>query len=190
MRRSTLAVMGLVLSSLPSQPPLQEAVSRSVLVEVMDVFGEYEFGSGVIVESGWVLTNRHVVEDAIPIWVDGKDARLVRMDDVLDLALLACETREQSPVRIRTQTVVQEEVFYVGNPARVRNFVGRGRILGYPDGWIHSSAFAWPGFSGAGLYDASGALVGIQTRWKRFRPGSSPEGMAIPAAEVRKFLDR
>jgi len=186
MRRAILAFTGslFLLSSPLLHHPIEQAKLRAVWIET-----EIGIGSGVAIRSGLVLTNRHVVEGSKNIRVDGKIARVLRRSDRADLALLAVPTRALPPVRIQTRTAVGDKVFYVGNPGGNRDYVGQGRILDYPEGRIHSSAFAWGGFSGSGLYNDSGDLVGIQTEWTAFL-GSSPDGLAIPASAVIEFLKR
>lgn len=187
MRRGLFAVVAICFvffTSLYPSNPVAEGEARAVWIET-----EQGFGSGVIVRSGQVLTNWHVVEGVSRIRVEGKTARLLRKDDSADLALLASPTPNLPPIRLQTWTSVGEDVFYVGNPAGIRNHVGRGRILDYPESRIHSSAFAWAGFSGSGLYNRAGELIGVQTEWT-VRLGSQPNGLAISADTVKKFLDQ
>ncbi len=185
MGRMSIALVAVCLIiSPPQREALPQARLRSVWIDT-----DLGFGSGVIVRSGLILTNRHVVDGASSIRVNDKKASVLREDPSADLALLTSPTANLSPISTETRTRIGEPVFYVGNPGGVRNYVGRGTILDYPDGLIHSSTYAWFGFSGSGLYDRAGRLIGVQVEVTA-QIGSLPEGLAIPAAEIKRFLDQ
>ena len=91
--------------------PITEATRRNVWVET-----DKMMGSGIIIQTGIVLTNFHVLEVDSTIMVDEKEAEILVVAPQLDLMLLKVDTKHVSPIRICTEVEIGEEVFYVANP--------------------------------------------------------------------------
>lgn len=121
-------------------------------------------GSGfVISENGYVLTNNHVVADAVRIEVrfaDGKlydDVRLVGRDETTDVALLKLEggPYATAPLGSSDSTKVGEWVLAIGSPG----FGGTGRLFTTVT---------------AGIVSAKGRNIGILSQDYALRNEASP----------------
>ena len=145
-------------------------------------------GSGFVIDvNGYILTNRHVVEDADQIDVtfpDGKryEAKVVGQDSRTDVALLKIEaaaTLTPVPLGDSDKAEVGEWVMAVGNPfglpgggnsvsVGVVSFVGRDIRLedarrGTSIEMIQTDAAINPGNSGGPLINTRGEVIGINT---------------------------
>lgn len=142
-----------------------------------------DLGSGFVIDkSGYILTNRHVIDDADKIQVnfaDGKsyDAKLVGKDARTDVALLKIEPRQTLtvlPLGDSAAEDIGEWVMAIGNPfglsgtvtVGVVSFKGRPLTLG-PQGtnvdMIQTDASINPGNSGGPLLNTRGEVIGINT---------------------------
>ncbi len=155
-------------------------------------------GSGVIVsQTGLVLTNYHVIENADVIRVvlsDNKEyvAKLVVKDKRTDLAVLQIEGGENFPfltVSPQEDLEVGDTVLAIGNPFGVGQTVTSGIVSalarsqeGISDyrSFIQTDAAINPGNSGGALVTSDGRLVGINTAIYSKSGGSMGIGFAIP----------
>jgi S1-C subfamily serine protease len=138
-------------------------------------------GSGVIVsDTGLIVTNNHVVEDAQRVRVrlaDGRsvDAKVLGTDPRSDLAVLKVEKASVSPIEMGTSKDVEvgQWVLAVGNPLGFDHTVSVGVVsslkrnlpvgrMGLVDA-IQTDAAINPGNSGGALCDAQGRLIGINS---------------------------
>lgn len=161
-------------------------------------------GTGFVVAKNYVLTNRHVVDDADTLAiVDPADPSKMHTATVLgvakgfDLALLKCETLNAPAIPIcQTAAARGTEVLALGFP--VSNVVGsglkstRGIITGLPsketEGMMVSDVQINPGNSGGPLCDSSGRVVGINTAVTASSRFIKGYGLAIPVMEAIPFL--
>ena len=172
--------------------------------EVSQIVGN---GSGFVIAPGYVLTNRHVVEDADalviqdPVRPDNPPvaAKIVAASKDLDVAILKCELLSAPGVPISTIAVGRgTEVLALGFP--ITNVVGkglkatRGIVTGLPSkdtgNLLVLDAQINPGNSGGPLCDKSGRVIGIvaaKTFTERFVQGY---GLAIPIADALPFLEK
>lgn len=170
---------------------------------------QYSAGSGVIIdETGFVLTNIHVVEGASQIWVrlwDGTEIQAVLIAGARksDIALLKLrgKTGQKFPVATLAKDddlLLGETVIALGNPFGLGNSVSRGILSAKsrtgqldPDtpqeisDWIQTDAAINPGNSGGPLINLQGAIIGINVAIYRQGQGI---GFAIPAKKVREAL--
>jgi S1-C subfamily serine protease len=150
-----------------------------------DEYAERAVGSGVvIVESGIILTNLHVVSGASRITVvfaDGQksEARIVAAQPENDLAVIqaAVLPDDLKPATLGSSTTLVEgdHVIAVGFPFGIGPSVSAGVVSGLrreyrsPEGermlseLIQFDAAANPGSSGGPLVNAAGEVVGIVT---------------------------
>ena len=137
-------------------------------------------GSGVIIsEDGYIVTNRHVIENAKTIKVtlrDGQttyDATLIGSDEDNDIALLKVQAEGLSPATFgdSSSLAVGDYVVAIGNPlgtlggtvtdgiisalAREVTIENKSMTL------LQTNAEISPGNSGGGLFNSNGELVGI-----------------------------
>lgn len=143
-------------------------------------------GSGFFITAdGYILTNKHVVEEAETLFVrtsemaqydEGIKARLVGVDPYLDLALIKVDGRDKWPALALGDSEklrVGEWVVAIGNPIIFRNSVtvgvvsGKGRRLDFDttnlDDYIQTDAAINFGNSGGPLLNHRGEVVGINT---------------------------
>jgi len=165
-------------------------------------------GSGVIVDSkrGLVLTNNHVIANAIQITVtlrDGRqvEAEIVGADPETDIAvlkmtaenLIALTTTDSDDLR------VGDFVVAIGNPFGLGQTVTSGIIsalsrsgLGieeYED-FIQTDASINPGNSGGALVNLRGELVGINTAIFSQSGASHGIGFAIPINLALRIMEQ
>ena len=161
------------------------AVAPSVVqIEIEDgVFGGGGQGTGFIISpDGQVVTNAHVVENAVTIKVmlsDGtvKSAELVQKDPTRDLAVLKIQGDNLPSARLGTSAEVEvgDEVLAIGNAlglgdtptvttgivsALDRQLQLSGNRLTH---LIQTDAAINPGNSGGPLVNANGEVIGVNT---------------------------
>ena len=163
-------------------------------------------GSGVIIrENGYILTNRHVVEDTDTIEVRLRDGRkfkaVVRgVDPQSDVAVIKIDARGLPVAKFAdsTKTRVGEFAIAIGAPFQLDYSVtfghvsakGRSRII--PDekadqDFIQTDANINPGNSGGPLVNIDGEVIGINTLIRGLHTGI---GFAIPVNLAREISDK
>ena len=145
-------------------------------------FGAAHAGTGVIVtQSGYVLTNYHVIDESAKIQVmlltdqthTYYDAEVIGFDEEFDIAVLKFEAPDLIPADLGDSDVlaVGDQVYAEGNP--MGNLLGSmtdgivsalnrdDEVDGNGLGLIQTSAALNPGNSGGALLNDSGQVVGI-----------------------------
>lgn len=180
MKRAMLPqALALMLASLPAwageaEEVFQKAKDSVVSIEARDEHGQPESqGSGVVVGPEKVVTNCHVMDEAISLRVRWRDKALVgtpsRRDPERDLCLIAVPGLEAKPMplRKRADLRVGESAYAVGNPLGLELSVSAGLVSALPPvertARLYTSAPLSPGSSGGGLFDDRGRLIGITT---------------------------
>ncbi len=155
-------------------------------------------GSGVIVdaERGLVLTNNHVIANAIQITVtlrDGRqlEAEVIGTDPETDIAVIKIPAQGLSGLKTADSEKLRvgDFVVAIGNPFGLGQTVTSGIISalsrsgldigGYED-FIQTDASINPGNSGGALVNLRGELVGINTAIFSRSGGNIGIGFAIP----------
>jgi len=166
-------------------------------------------GSGVIVsESGYILTNAHVVEAADEIEVALADnrrakAKVIGTDPDTDLAVIKIELPRLPAITFgqSDQAQVGDVVLAIGNPFGVGQTVTLGIVsalsrshLGINtfENFIQTDAAINPGNSGGALVDINGNMLGINTAIYSRTPGGASLGIgfAIPVATAKQVFDQ
>ena len=192
-------------------PLLQDPLYRYFFGDpVQDPPTNDNLGSGVILnESGYLLTNAHVINKASEIQVtlnDGRRAKaeIVGVDTETDLAVLHIdlENLPVAPIGNSDSLQVGDIVLAIGNPYNFGQTVTQGIVsatrrsrLGILDieEFIQTDAAINPGNSGGALINARGELIGINTLIYSKTGGSQGIGFAIPvdlAIDVMRQLIR
>jgi S1-C subfamily serine protease len=135
-------------------------------------------GTGIVWDSGLILTANHVVEqeEDIEVVVDEKSAKatLVGRDPGTDLALLKVDglTAPTMPRAKAADLKPGQIVIAIGRPGSLKATFGTISSVSSPwRGWrgseiehlIQTNAPLYPGFSGGPLVDAEGRAVGLNS---------------------------
>jgi serine protease Do len=160
-------------------------------------------GSGFIIDpKGLILTNNHVVENAIDIRVrlnDGRefDAKVLGRDPLTDLALIQLEgnVKDLPVARLGNsdQIRVGDPVVAIGNPFGLTSSVSAGILsarardiqAGPYDNFLQTDAAINPGNSGGPLFNMRGEVIGINTA---IVGGGTGIGFAVPANMATALL--
>jgi serine protease Do/serine protease DegQ len=193
-------------SALENNPLLRDPFFRRFFNLPEQQRTEVAAGSGVIVDAqqGLVLTNHHVVKDALQIAVTLKDrrqfsAKLVGADPATDIAVLKIEATGLAALRLgdSDQVSVGDFVVAIGNPFGLGQTVTSGivsalgrtglHVEGYED-FIQTDASINPGNSGGALVNLRGELIGINTAIIGPAGGNVGIGFAVPANMARAVM--
>ena len=162
-------------------------------------------GSGFIVsKDGYVVTNNHVVEDALGIDVRLRGvetplkAEVVGRDPETDLALLKIDAGKDLPVLEfgdSEELEIGQWVVAIGNPFGLDHTVtagiisAKGRAIGAGpyDDFIQTDASINPGNSGGPLLNMDGEVIGINTA---IVAGGQGIGFAVPSAMAENIVQQ
>ena len=164
-------------------------------------------GSGVIIsEDGYIITNRHVINNAEEIEVVLNDkrtynAKILGEDSDSDLALLKIEEQGLPFMDFDNSNNIQvgEWVLAVGNPYNLNSTVTAGIVSakarkinilnnGGIESFIQTDAAINSGNSGGALVNTSGNLIGINTAIQSKTGSFSGYGFAIPSNMAQKVI--
>ena len=166
-------------------------------------------GSGFVYDdTGHIITNNHVIDDALKITVtflDGESyaAEIVGNDADLDLAVLKINARNSYLHHLElgssSELKVGQQVVAIGNPfglsgSMTTGIVSQiGRLLPQESGYsipnvIQTDAAINPGNSGGPLLNLNGEVVGINTAIQSETGNFTGVGFAIPSDTVNKVV--
>ncbi len=172
----------------------------------------YNLGSGVIIEqSGYILTNDHVVRRANRIWVklveNGREyqAEVVARDAASDLAILKIgdsgdESFDAIEIAHAEDLILGETVLALGNPFGLGGSVSQGILSSKNrrppqkkqgaldvDDWLQTDAAINPGNSGGPLINLNGELIGLNVAIFEQAEGI---GFAVPTRRINESLSK
>jgi len=171
-------------------------------------------GSGVILsEDGLILTNNHVVRNALKIEVKLHDplhsgrmpegriaAKLIGADREADLAVIKIERTGLPKLVLGDSSKLHQGqlVLALGNPLGLEGSVSMGIVSSTarqlraddPMTYVQTDAPINPGNSGGPLIDTEGRVVGINTFIFTQSGGSEGIGFAVPSNVARSSLDQ
>jgi len=164
-------------------------------------------GSGLIVDArrGLIVTNYHMVEEALVIAVRLEDdrrfrAELVSIHPDSDIAILSIPATKLTALPISTTDTarVGDFVLAIGNPfglgqtvtAGIVSAKGRGLSPNSKFGLIQTDASINPGNSGGPLINMNGEVIGIASAIIAPDAGNVGIGFAIPASAVQRVLPK
>jgi len=170
-------------------------------------------GSGFIWDKdGHVVTNYHVIRDAIDVQVtlsNGKQylARVVGIDREKDITVLKVNDADLTgvnPVTVGSSADLEvgQKVYAIGNPFGLDHTLttgvisGTGREIGSGvadrplQDVIQTDAAINPGNSGGPLLDSRGSLIGVNTAIYSPSGANSGVGFAIPVDVVKSSVDQ
>lgn len=165
-------------------------------------------GSGVIVDAkhGYIVTNRHVIDNASEITVTLLDnrhfqARVIGSDEGTDIAVLQADETHltEMPLGDSSHLEVGDWVLAIGNPFGLKHTVTAGIVSalgrtglhphGYED-FIQTDASINPGNSGGALVNLNGELIGINSAILSKDGGNIGIGFAIPVNMVKAVMQQ
>jgi len=167
-------------------------------------------GSGWVYDTdGHIITNNHVVEDAITIQVTFQtgnilDAELIGRDPYSDMAVIKVEAPQgllhPLKVGISSELLVGETAIAIGNPFGLANTMtvgvisAVGRQMDATDGYvivdvIQTDAAINPGNSGGPLLNLQGEVIGMNTAIISRSADFSGIGFAIPSDTVTREVN-
>jgi TonB family protein len=176
---ATLVAASSRVDAMDAEQVFEKASASVLTVESQDGAGiTMGLGSGVVIAPGEIITNCHVVRNAVLLQVkkEGRSspAYLHFADTARDLCQLQASQAASfsRPVRglvATTDLRVGQRVYAVGSPRGLELTLSDGLISGLRHGAdgsierIQTTAPISPGSSGGGLFDQDGRLVGITT---------------------------
>jgi len=195
-----LVIMMFVLVPLPVQAQgltpgqIFEKVRDSVVVvKTYDGKGELKSqGSGILLPTGKIATNRHVVEGGSSFQVGSGDkfvpASLYAEDFDKDICLLEAKGLDRKPVELgkTSSLTVGDRVYAVGAPQGLELSLSDGivsQLRGVTPPLIQTTAAISPGLSGGGLFDSRGRMVGLTTFYVE---GGQSLNFALPVEWLSK----
>lgn len=167
-------------------------------------------GSGFLISAdGYIVSNAHVVNDSnakYTVFLNGGkkfDAKVVALDDVLDIALIKIEAKDLPFAEFGNsdQLKLGQSVVAIGNAlGEFRNTVSTGVVSGLSrsitaqdgnaaenlDNLIQTDAAINPGNSGGPLIDMTGKVIGVNVA---IAQGSENVGFALPVNMLKKSID-
>jgi serine protease Do len=172
---------------------------------------ERSLGSGVIVDpKGYIITNRHVIENADRVRVTlldepagtFHDAKIIGADPETDLAVIKIDVNRPLPAaKIGNSDGMQvgDWVLAIGSPfglqetvtagivsAKGRNIVPQRQFQSF----IQTDAAINPGNSGGPLVNLAGEVIGINTAILTESQGYQGVGFALPSNEVARVYNQ
>lgn len=202
-------VQGGVVRIIAVPKPDKKEEPKTAKTTAADSQPTYSIGSGFVIDpSGLVATNRHVVVNAISIFVGTQDgaryrAEIVGMPGKADIALLRVHPDKPMPsLTFGNSDALRagDTIIAIGSPFGFDNSVTAGivsstnrDIMESPfDDYIQTDAAINHGNSGGPLFNLRGEVVGMAS--VLFAPtnetGSVGLGFAIPSNELRFVFDR
>jgi putative serine protease PepD len=160
-------------------------------------------GSGIVIDSnGTILTNYHVIENAVKVMVSFQkgqevEAKVVGKDPSHDLAILRIKTSglHLHPLKLGDSSAAQvgDPVLAIGNPFDLERTLTTGvisalqRKITAPNGFeisnvLQTDAPINPGNSGGPLLNAAGEVIGINSQIETGGSGNGSVGIgfAVP----------
>ncbi len=177
-----------------------------VLISIRTPFGRGQGSGFVYDDEGRIITNNHVVEDAVEItvtFIDGTivPATLVGRDPYVDLAVIDVDVADYllNPVTLgnSSELLVGEQVVAIGNPFGLADSMTAGivsavgRQMEAPGRYtivdvIQTDAAINPGNSGGPLLNMRGEVVGMNTAILSETRQFSGIGFAIPSDTIKR----
>lgn len=171
-------------------------------------------GSGIVIDAnGTILTNYHVIENAIKVTVSFEkgqtvEAKVLGKDPSNDLAILRIPTDGLTlhPLTLGNSNDVQvgDPVYAIGNPFNLERTLTTGvisalqREITAPNGFtinhvLQTDAPINPGNSGGPLLNAEGEVIGINSQIETGGSGDDGSvgiGFAVPIDTAKKEISR
>lgn len=180
-------------------------VVRQLLFTTPD--GKTAFGSGFVVrEDGYIITNRHVIENSEEISVAVNEnevfaAKLAGIDYQTDIALLKISAEKNLKAVVfgdSSKSCVGDWVLAIGNPFGLGKSVSAGiisaknRDIGDDSlvNFLQTDAAINQGNSGGPLFNMAGELIGMNTAIFSDSGMNAGVAFALPAEQIKWVMDQ
>lgn len=146
-------------------------------------------------EAGYVLTAAHCIEkpekQGISITVNGRHADVVRINRILDLAIVKFDAKQEEQMELAESTPPVGSVIAVigypfGDNKLAPQFGHISQVMNDESKMIWVNSDIIPGDSGGALIDLSGKLVGLNSRI--YYQGPSHMAACVPIEAIRDFV--
>lgn len=206
-----LSLAGLVKNSFQLKKHVDPQLTAAVVkIEVITrrpgtVTVDKKLGTGFNIDSsGVILTNHHVIEDALNMSITFPDGKVCRADrwssrPEADLAVIALQSENLPavPLEFSRLPAPGDKIRVVGNPLELNNILVEGKVEHYlkirdKQGKIFSiDAPIYPGNSGSPVYDMDGQVVGVIFGSLRSEKDGveKARGLAVSVVEARELID-
>ncbi|MHB8158557.1 MAG: S1C family serine protease [Desulfocucumaceae bacterium] len=161
---------------------------------------EQKSGTGFNISSnGIIVTNYHVIENALNITVSFPDGNIYSSTrwsgkPEYDLALITLNKSNLPtvPLNMSSPPVSGDKVWVVGNPLGLNNIVVEGEVQEYltlkGQKVLSIGAPIYPGNSGSPVYDRGGKVVGVIFGSMQHANGNAADlGLAVPITDILSF---
>jgi len=192
------------------RPPAPEEVKPGTQIAKASVSGKNSMasGSGYIIDpSGYIGTNKHVIDGAISVFVVTADgvrypAKIVGMPAEADIALLKIDAGDRPLPFVRfgdfNKVRVGDKVVAIGSPFGFDNSVTSGivsalnrDIMESPfDDYVQTDAAINHGNSGGPLFNMSGEVIGMNSIIFAPTAGFAGLAFAVPSDSLKFVFDR
>lgn len=195
-----------VVSIITTDAPSREALLRQFFGFSNNISpGSNKMGSGMIVSAqGHIITNWHVVKEAIQVLVqlsDGRTlpAKLTGFDPHADIAILKIHASGLIPITLGDSDLVKvgQQVFAIGNPFGLQETVtqgiisakGRRAMSEAANEFFQTSTQINPGNSGGPLINIYGEVIGINNFIISQSGGAEGLSFAIPSNVAHRIYN-
>lgn len=160
-------------------------------------------GSGVVLSAnGIIATNYHVIANASTaqfVFADGSiyqgETSVIGLKPESDIAILQINKTDLTAADTSAQYSKGEAVTAIGSPNGQRNKVTTGKIEGYDQDIISTTAVIGQGSSGGGLFNKNGKLIGMTSSYADGNYFSIPitqvlqvsRTLSIPLNQIRNY---
>lgn len=197
-----VVVVGLVAAVANGAPKSPAAIARGALpsVVVLRVHGSQSpiLGSGFVVGDDLIVTNYHVVQDAVSITVETASGDSLRgayvsgVDAASDLAILRVPDLKLPPLRLAGEGSVQQgsRVFALGHPEGLAFTLSEGLVSSIREvssvRVLQITAPISQGSSGGPVIDERGEVIGVTTS---YLGDGQNLNFAVRASHIRDLLE-
>lgn len=159
-------------------------------------------GTGFNIDpGGLIVTNRHLVEDALNIRVSfpGRGTYSGQewyLSAVVDLAFIRLQAEDLPTAGFAAEAPRRgDQLLVIGNPLQFARIANRGIFVGYRAvpgrdlPYLVVDALIYPGNSGSPLFNAEGEVVGVIFATLRSDDPAEVRGLAVDAREVLLMME-
>jgi S1-C subfamily serine protease len=177
---------------------IQAAAKQVVRLEISIDAGDVGTCSGVVIDkdAGYILTAAHCVEkkptEGMSITANGRHAELVKINSLLDLAVLRTKLKYETTITMAADTPppgtpIAVVGFAYGDPDVLFQFGYVSQTKNHETKLVLLNADIIAGDSGGATIDAQGRLVAINSRLYPWY--SSGLAGSVPIEQIREFAE-